>query len=670
MESEKKNPERPHRALLDVATSRRESEERFDLVVKDVTDYAIFLLDPQGHVVSWNEGAHRIKGYSADEIIGQHFSRFYTADALAADLPSYELEIAERDGRFEDEGWRVRKDGSTFWANVVITSVNRPGGGLSGFLKITRDLTERKMHEEELRQSEERFRLIVEGVLDYAIFMLDPQGRIASWNEGAHRIKGYSAEEIIGQHFSRFYPADALAENMPERILEAARRDGRSENEGWRVRKDGSTFWANIVVTALYDEGGELRGFAKVTRDMSERKRVESLEEANKRMNDFLAMVSHELRTPLNAMLGWIRLLRGQRIDPSTVERGLATIERNTLAQVQLVEDLLDVSRIVSGKLRLTVSAVDLEPIIRVAVDSVRLAADSKGVRLQLVIDTTVGLVRGDRDRLQQVLWNLFSNAIKFTPKGGRARISLARADSHAEITVSDTGQGIDPDFLPHVFEYFRQADASTVRKHGGLGLGLAIVKHLVEAHGGTVRAESEGLDKGATFVVRLPLMSVRREESDGPTDAATRQTATGFDASRSLKGARVLVVDDEPDAREMIAIVLGECDAVVRTAASVSEALALLDEAQFDVLVSDIGMSEEDGYELIRRVRARPAARGGTVPAVALTAYARLEDRIHALQAGFQIHVAKPVEPAELVTVVHSLLEFAGKVMPPSESE
>ena len=649
--------------LHSVPAAHRQSEERFDLMVQGVTDYAIFLLSPEGYVNSWNEGAERIKGYSADDIIGQHFSRFYPPEAIASSWPEHELEVAKVKGRFEDEGWRLRKDGTRFWANVIITAIYDRDRNVKGFVKITRDLTERKQHEDALRQSEERFRLLVEGVKDYAIFLLSPEGYISSWNEGAQRIKGYRSDEIIGQHFSKFYPPESLAKNWPEHELEVAKAQGRFEDEGWRLRKDGTRFWANVIITALYDCTGVLRGFAKVTRDLTERRRAESLIEAGKQMNEFLAVVSHELRTPLNAMLGWVRLLRSGRLDPETFERGLATIERNTLTQAQLVEDLLDVSRIVSGKLVLSVESVDLEGVIQGAVDSVRLAAESKGVRLQIITESGVGMVLGDPSRLQQVLWNLLSNAIKFTPKGGRVRLQLERVDSSVRITVDDTGIGIPPEFLPHAFERFRQADAGVNRTHGGLGLGLAIVKHLVEAHGGTVAAESRGQGMGATFVVQLPIAPIRRENTHLRNTFGPQLGR--FECPSALAGVHVLVVDDEVDAREMIETVLRECKVVVRSVGSAAEALALLDEWRADVLVSDIGMPGENGYELIQKLRQRPAERGGAIPAVALTAYARLQDRMQALAAGFQMHVAKPVEPAELVVVVNSLLEFQGRVVP-----
>jgi PAS domain S-box-containing protein len=382
-------------------------------------------------------------------------------------------------------------------------------------------------------------------------------------------------------------------------------------------------------------------------------------EEANRAKDEFLAMVSHELRTPLNSMLGWTRLLRSGRLDEKAFTRGLETVERNTLSQAQLIEDLLDVSRIITGKLRLSVEPIDLEPVIQTAVDSVRPAANAKEIRLQTIVDSGAGLVSGDRERLQQIIWNLLANAIKFTPKHGKVRLQLARVDSHVEISVADTGQGIDSGFLPHVFDRFRQADAGITRKQGGLGLGLAIVRHLVELHGGTVQAESEGMGKGSTFVVLLPVMAIRRESAKAKVMPRTSVEARGLEGISMLGGVRVLVVDDEPDTREMLSVVLGECEAEVRSAGSAAEALAALESWVPDVLVSDIGMPCEDGYELIAKVRSLPADRGGRIPAVALTAYARFEDRMRALGAGFQMHVAKPVEPAELVMVIHSLLEF-----------
>jgi len=290
----------------------RTSEERFRMLVEGVRDYAIFMLDPEGRITTWNAGAERLKQYRADEIIGKHFSIFYPPEALARDWPATELRAARRDGRFEDEGWRVRKDGTQFWANVVITAMRDASGELIGFSKITRDLTERRRQEQEVRHSEERFRLMVEAVKDYAIFMLDPEGRVASWNAGAERIKGYRSSEILGKHFSIFYPPDRVAARWPEHELEVARAEGRFEEEGWRLRKDGSRFWANVIITAVYDQSGELRGFTKVTRDLTERRRMETLEAEGKQMTEFLAMLGHELRNPLAPIRNAVAVMRSE----------------------------------------------------------------------------------------------------------------------------------------------------------------------------------------------------------------------------------------------------------------------------------------------------------------------------------------------------------------------
>jgi PAS domain S-box-containing protein len=372
--------------------------------------------------------------------------------------------------------------------------------------------------------------------------------------------------------------------------------------------------------------------------------------------DEFLATLSHELRTPLNAILGWSQLLAARGYEDPDLAEGLAVIDRNTRIQTQLIEDLLDMSRIISGKVRLDVQRVDLADVVNAAVASVRHSADAKEIRLQVVLDPHAGPVRGDPARLQQCFWNLLSNAIKFTPKSGRVQVSLERVNSHLEVCVTDNGQGIKPEFLPHVFERFRQADSSTTRRHGGLGLGLSIVKNLVELHGGHVRAKSPGEGHGSTFCVELPLMVVH------PPDAGPKRHPRGHAHAApavdhpSLHGITVLAVDDEPDARALIKRVLEGCGATVLLAASARDALDLVPTARPDMILSDIGMPGEDGYELMRKVRALPPESGGRTPAAALTAFARAEDRTRALRAGYQTHVAKPVEPTELTAVVASL--------------
>jgi CheY-like chemotaxis protein len=378
--------------------------------------------------------------------------------------------------------------------------------------------------------------------------------------------------------------------------------------------------------------------------------------------DDYIATQSHELRTPHNAIRGRSQILSsGAPPAPEDLEEGLAVIERNARAQTQIIEDLLDMSRIISGKVRLDVRPLDVAAVVRAALDTVRHAADAKSIRLQAVVDPAAGEVVGDANRLQQVFWNLLSNAIKFTPVGGHVQVALRREGGHAEASVTDTGQGIAPEFLPYVFDRFRQADASTTRQHGGLGLGLSIVKHLVELHGGSVRASSAGAGHGATFVVSLP-SSAARSEPELPAarraPAAEAPAELYRDASRHLRNVDVLVVDDEADARSVVRRLLEDCGATVRTAASAREAMEQFTRQRPDVLVCDIGMPGEDGYSLIRRIRALGKDAGGAVPALALTAYARAEDRMRAVRAGFQMHVVKPVEPVELVTMVASLAQ------------
>jgi PAS domain S-box-containing protein len=1148
-------PDTTEETLAGGQESLHGGEQRLRLLVEQVSEYAMFLLDTEGHVATWNVGAARIKGYTAHEIIGQHFSRFYRPEDVWK--CEQELQVATQVGRVEDEGWRVRKDGSLFWANVVITCLRDSDGEKIGFAKVTRDMTDRRRTEEALRQSEERFRLLLESVKDYAIFMLDPNGCVATWNVGAERIKGYRADEIIGQHFSRFYPEADVRAGKCEYELERATREGRCEDEGWRVRKDGSRFWANVVITELRDHNKNLVGFAKVTRDLTERRAAEEarlklgqraraqmvqlaalsealasassiesvgevvvgkantfvqadvctlylLDEAtraldlvaerggqptvidrirritadsgnpayrigtgaadavwietpeeylafiptlatlpsggqraqafwcvplvaegttigmlgvgfhrprtfsederafvhtfarqsaqalararrlvaeraaaalaeqlraslsttlrsigdaliatdargritlmngvaesltgwteseahglplrevfrilheqtrelltdpvakvlqsrspvgltnhsllvrrdgreipiddsgapirsehgevqgvvlvfrdvtqrkqeesrrafladatsvlaesldyeltvarvaqlavprladwcavdlleldrtrtrlavahidpekvqlakdlelryppdpnsqsgvphvlrtgrsefyreipdamlvatcvdeehlrivrelgltsamvvpliargevlgalsfvatgagrryseedlllaeelarrcanavenarayrseqharraadlaNRAKDEFLAIVSHELRTPLNAIMGWAKMLTMQTMDETRLKRAHDVIERNSVAMAQLIEDLLDMSRVISGKLRIEVQDVDIAQVVDAAIDSIRPAALAKTIELSAVLDTRVPSVMGDPARLQQVVWNLLSNAVKFTPKGGRVDVVVRRSDSSLEITVSDTGQGIAPHFLVSVFEPFRQEDASPSRHRGGLGLGLAISRQLVELHGGQISARSDGEGRGATFSVTLPVSAVLPAAKLAEHRTRQFSSSHGFDKPEHIRGLHVLVVDDEEDARRLVATILEECACRVTMAGSAAEALEKFEAEVPDVLLSDIGMPGESGFDLIRKVRSRPRDRGGDVPAAALTAYARPEDRRSMLNAGYSIHLPKPVEPAELVAVIATLSRF-----------
>jgi PAS domain S-box-containing protein len=963
------------------------------LLVESVVDYAIFMLDVDGRVATWNRGAESIKGYTPSEIIGEPLTKFYTPEDVAADRPHRLLDKARELGHVEDEGWRVRKDGSRFWASVVITALRDESGRLRGYGKVTRDLTLRRAMEEQLRQSEARYHHLVDAVIDYAIFLLDTDGRVATWNAGAARAKGYDAKEIVGKHFSVFYTPEDRAAGKPQRMLETAIREGRVEDESWRVRKDGSLFWADVVITALRNEDGELTGFAKVTRDLTARrdaeeaqrrlvaeraarqvaeaaelqlresqeryrglsKRLEVIlegvadgitvedragrivyangraaemsgfespaelvaadptdvsarfeisfadgrpatrddlparrllsgetggdvvvhvrergtqreswvhlrsravldergrpelavniwhditaqrkdelaesylgeaaaalgasldrsqmlgvvasvlvpgladwcsvyllegdrlvlvttehadpekvalvaeyqerfspdeehagamwqairtglpqvfneidddalamstrdpealdvlrglgiraalvvpirqrgrmtgaislvsskhgrrydardialvdelgrrtgialenarlyaeaqvavrlaEEASRAKDEFLATVSHELRTPLNAIVGWATLLRQRTHDPQ-IARPLEVIDRNARAQARIIDDILDVSRVVTGKLRIDPKPIDLVRVVSDAIDVVRPSTDAK--RVDLVVDfatPSLPLV-GDADRLQQVVWNLLANAVRFTERSGSITVRVEKESSTAIVTVTDSGRGIDPAFLPYVFERFRQADASTTRRVGGLGLGLALVRHIVELHGGHATASSGGAGAGAIFTVTLPIRAVARR---GTAEAPAQPHVEEPPPRAALDRVRVLVVDDEADARELIATVLRECGASVECAASVAEAFQTFASWRPDVIVSDIGMPDEDGFSLIRRIRALPESEGGRTPALALTAFAHIEDRARALDAGYTAHVPKPVDPNVLAMAV-----------------
>ena len=504
---------------------------------------------------------------------------------------------------------------------------------------------------------------------DDAIISKTLDGIMQTWNKGAERIFGYTAEEAVGKSVTILFPPDRIQEE--DMIQERLRRGERIEHyETVRIRKDVTPLDISLTVSPVRDASGTIVGASKIARDITDRKRAEAererlleaeraaraeAERVSLLKDEFLATLSHELRTPLNAILGWAQILRTGGPRESELEEGLSVIERNTRVQTRMIEDLLDMGRITAGKVRLDVQRVDLADVVNAAIASVRHSADAKSIRLQVVLDPLAGPVRGDPNRLQQCLWNLLTNAIKFTPKGGRVQVSLERVNSHLEVCVSDTGEGIRPEFLPHVFERFRQADASTTRKHGGLGLGLSIVKHLVELHGGTVRAKSAGLGQGATFCIDLPVMVVHDAGRGSRQHPQFTSTQPAVDHP-SLEGITVLAVDDEADARNLLKRLLEDCGAKVLLAASAGEGLALVRSGRPDMIVSDIGMPGEDGYEFIRKVRQLKANEGGRTPAAALTAFARAEDRTRALRAGYQTHVAKPVEPTELTAVVASL--------------
>ena len=583
-------------------------------------------------------------------------------------------EIIPRDSFFND--FEITHEIPGLGLRALLLNARRldnPEGGPERILLGIEDVTERK--EAELARA--RLAAIVESS-DDAIIAIDLDGVIASWNQGAERLYGYTAQEAIGQPVTTLIPPERSGEE--ESILERLRRGERIEHfETVRRRKDGSAVDISLTMSPIKNARGEVIGASKIARDITERKRAEEAiraayeqesaaraeaELANRLKDEFLATVSHELRSPLNSILGWARMLSEKRLDEEKSARAIEVIYNSARAQNQLIGDLLDVSRIITGKSRLEMRVVELPPIIEAAMDVVRPAADAKKIRLVSALDPAAGPVSGDADRLQQVVWNLLSNAVKFTPAEGQIEVRLEREGAHVTITVSDTGEGIEPEFLPFVFDRFRQFEGRPARAHGGLGLGLAIVRHLVELHGGTVSAASRGRGQGATFTVTLPLAAPRKESSEVERDrlaGAGEIPQSHAPAPDHLRDLRVLVVDDEPDARNLLGLILTSYEAEVRDCASAAEALQILDEWRPDVLVSDIGMPVEDGYELMRKVRAREPERGGLIPALALTAYARAEDARRALEAGYQAHIPKPVEPDELATVVASLAGRGG---------
>ncbi|MFO0578739.1 MAG: ATP-binding protein [Polyangia bacterium] len=536
---------------------------------------------------------------------------------------------------------------------------------------------------------EDLFRFMAENVKDYAVFAINLAGQIASWNPGAEQVFEYSESEILGQPASVLYAPQEDPTHRLDLELGAAAAVGCTEEERWHQRKDGSRFWGTGIIAPLRDQAGQLHGFVKVCRDktdwktgeihtrellvLEQKARKHAEEEAARTLlllareqearrqaertsrlkDEFLATVSHELRTPLNAILGWTEILSGAPAEPSAVAHALEVVRRNAQAQKQLIEDLLDVSRIISGKLRLEPRPLAVMPVARAALDGIRPAADAKGITLVQSLEPVAAWVDGDTDRLQQIFLNLLSNAVKFTPRGGRVEVALRRGASCVEFVVSDTGRGIGPEFMPSLFEPFRQADASSSRAHTGLGLGLAIARHLVELHHGTLRAESGGEGQGATFTVTLPVVPPSAEHEEQDPEEELGGSDEPDEELPMLDGLRLLVVDNEQDTAEFLARMLRQRGALVELAGSAHEALAVLQRERFDVLLSDIGMPHEDGYTLIRKLRALPPERGGRTPAIALTAYAREQDRVRALRAGFQNHVAKPIRSSLLFVVV-----------------
>jgi hypothetical protein len=488
----------------------------FRLLVASVRDYAIFILDPSGRVLSWNPGAQRLKGYAADEIVGKHFSIFYPREAIEAGHPEYELAVAEARGHYEEENWRLRSGGARFWATVTITALRDDNGLLLGFAEVTRDMTEQKEARQALRQSEERLRLLVQGVQDYGIFMLDPGGHVESWNLGAERIKGYRADEILGRHFSIFYPQEDVERDKPGIELRVAAEAGRFEDEGWRLTKSGSRFWANVVITALRDDSGKLIGYAKVTRDLTVRRAAElkalddtrefaRLDAANQAKNELLANLSHELRTPLHAIAGYVDLLI-QGIFGDMTKEQLACIERIRASEqhlLALVDDLLDLGKIEAGRLTYHIAPFALGDIVSNVASIVGPLALAHRISIDWQPADPTAIANADPKRVEQIVVNLVTNAVKFTESGGHVVVRHFVSDDRVVLEVSDNGRGIPLEFHEVIFEPFKQLGEPFTKGHPGTGLGLAISRnHARGMHGDLTVRSSE---KGSTFTLELP---------------------------------------------------------------------------------------------------------------------------------------------------------------------
>jgi PAS domain S-box-containing protein len=611
--------------------------------------------------LKWSPGLEAIHGYAPGTFPGtfEAFRQEIHPDDRDRTLTAITDAVQQR--RDHHIEYRiVRGDGTARWVEGRGQLFLNDRGEPDRMVGVCADVTERK-------QSEERFRLAIEAA-PTAMIVVDRHGTITYANALSEPLFGYTPDEIVGESIERLVPDRFRGHHAEYRkgfAADATRRSMGAGRDLYALRKDGSEVPVEIGLSPFETDDGAF-AVAAVT-DISARKQMEAdlldrgrdAEHANRLKDQFLAMVSHELRTPLNAVLGWADILQRGEIDRTKRARAVNAIYTNARRQVQLIDELLDVSRIISGKLRLERAAIDLAETVRTAVEVVQPSADRKRIDLALEPDPSLRTFYADPGRLQQIVVNLLSNAIKFTPDGGGVHMRVRRVDSMVEISVTDTGQGIPADFLPLVFEPFRQADGSLTRRHGGLGLGLSIVKHLVEAHGGTVSEGSAGENKGSTFIVRLPTVAVMADEKDADiATSASELPVPPQPVPGCLEAISVLVVDDDADGRELVAAALEHYGAGVMTAASAAEALDLLQTQRVNVLLADIAMPDEDGYSLIRRLRALPSPQRAAIPAAALTSFAREEDRQHAIQAGFQLHLAKPIDSRSLVQAVVNLAQ------------
>lgn len=674
---------------LDITESKesetllRQTADRLNLALA-AAKLGIWEWDAESDLMTLSPRAAEIYGVQP----GRHSTRTRLRDLLHPDYRELARMASQRASEtrsdYDIEYPLHRPPGGEFWIAAKGRGTYSPDGRLIGMLGVVQDITDRKQAErrqeallDKIDSERARLNAAFQHSPAFMCLLKGPEHVFEYVNDQYELLIG--GRNILGRPIREALP-ELAGQRYFEKLDEVFRSGERyvGKDSVVAIQRNSNQPAEDRIVDFVYqpivDSRGEVTAIfvhgvdnTDFKRGLEERERLldseraarSEAERANKMKDEFLSTLSHELRTPLNAIVGWAQLLRMGTGLTSEMAEGLETIERNALAQARIIEDLLDMSRIISGKVRLDVQRVDLADVVKAGIETVRPAAEGKGVRLSVAVDPVAGPVMGDPNRLHQVVWNLLTNAVKFTPKGGRVQVTLERVNSHLEVSVVDTGMGITAEFLPFVFDRFRQADSSTTRRHGGLGLGLAIVKQLVELHGGTVRVASRGTGEGSRFTVTLPLSVVHSDPPmavDRYHPRAQKISDPEHDALVFLPGVRVLVVDDEPDARSLVKKILEDCEATVVTAASAAEALELLPKEKFDVLVSDIGMPDMDGYRLIRRVRKLPPGAGANIPALALTAFARSEDRMRAIRYGFNMHIVKPVERAELVTMVASL--------------
>lgn len=636
----------------------------------DASVDGMFAFDRDCRLIAWNRAMERISGMDRGEVLGKRASDIFSFLREPGDDACFSEVLEGKELIFQHHPYGPSETG-IFESHYspLLDEHNKIAGGIA----VITDITARTQAEEATHVAYRQLAFHVESS-PLAVVEWDSDFRVSRWSESAERLFGWMADDVIGKHVNewRFVftdDVDAVA-LVTNRQREGVEVQGVQRNRNYT--REGSILFCEWYNSVLSDDRGKLISVLSLVLDVTARQSAEEekaelllrerdarrhAEEADRLKDEFLATLSHELRTPLTSILGWASMIRNGEVEGANAARAIETIERNARSQARLIDDLLDVSRIITGNLRLDLHPLNLATIVEAALDALRPTADVKGIQLQTRFEPGDCLIKGDPNRLRQVIWNLLSNAIKFTQRGGSVSIDLTCVESTARLTVSDTGEGISLAFLPYVYDRFRQAEGSISRKQGGLGLGLAVVRHLVELHGGTVSAESEGIGRGSVFTVDLPLAQERRDPSKAEErrlEVERRQSRTGV---VRLDGVHVLLVEDDEDSRRLLGTILKRNGARVTSTKSAAEALRVFEDELPDILISDIGMPDEDGYELIRKLRALPREKGGRVPAIALTGYASRKDRERALTAGYQQHMAKPVEQADMLAAIDALV-------------